>query len=55
MNPFFFILVFLAAVLLWFLLSFAFPWIGKIALKLWKDAEYNINKEDQERNDNNEG
>ncbi len=53
MNPFFVILVILAAVLLWFLLSFAFPWIGKIALMLWRDAKYNINKKDKERNDEN--
>lgn len=49
MNPVFFIMVFLAAAILWFLLSFAFPWVGKVVLKLWNDAMYNINKTDKER------
>ena len=48
MNPIFVLLVILAAVLLWFLLSFAFPWIGKLTWKLWKDAEYNMRKEEKE-------
>ena len=44
MNPIFILLVVMAAALLWFLLSFAFPWIGKLALKIGRDAKRNIEK-----------
>lgn len=36
--PVFMILVFLGAVLLWFLLAFAFRPLGKVVNKLWSDA-----------------
>ena len=55
MNPIFVLLVILAAVLLWFLLNFAFPWIGKLTWKLWKDAEYNMRKEEKEEKEYYEG
>lgn len=38
MNPAFIFIVILFAVLLWFLLSFAFKPIGKLFYRLWKDA-----------------
>lgn len=49
MNPFFWMLVLIIAVLLWFLLAFAFRPIGKIFFRLWKDAFDEINKEDEEK------
>lgn len=48
MNPVFFILVLLAAVLVWFLLSFVFFPLGKLAYRLYKDAMDEINREDKE-------
>ena len=47
MNPVFIFLVSLGAVLLWFLLSFAFRPIGKLFYRLWKDAVDEINKNDE--------
>lgn len=54
MNPFFWLLVIIALVLLWFLLSFAYEGIGKIASKLFKDAMDEINKDETKENENNE-
>lgn len=47
MNPVFIFLVLLGAILLWFLLSFAFRPIGKLFYWLWKDAVDEINKTDE--------
>lgn len=46
MNPVFVFLVILGAIILWFLLSFAFVPLGNILYKKWKNAIDNINKED---------
>ncbi len=43
----FYILVLLAAILLWFLLSFAFKPLGKLGYRLWKDAKDAITEEDK--------
>lgn len=45
--PIFYILIFLAAVLLWFLLAFMFKPIGKLGHKIWKDAQDAIEEEDK--------
>lgn len=51
MNPVFILLVILSAVLLWFLLSFAFKPIGKMFYRLWKDAVDSMKDEnDSEQN-----
>lgn len=47
MNPVFIILVILGAVVLWFLLSFAFRPIGRFIYRIWKDAVDEINKNDE--------
>ena len=47
MNPVFWILVFLAMVFIWFILSFLFPIIGSFVKRLWDDAMYNIRKDDE--------
>lgn len=47
MNPVFVFLVILIAVLLWFLLSFAFFPLGKILYRVWKDAIDEMNKKDE--------
>lgn len=48
--PVFVLIVFLAAGLLWLLLSFAFIPLGKLASRLWKDAKDAMEKEDKEKN-----
>ena len=48
MNPVFIILVILASILLWFLLSFAFIPFGKLIYRVVKDAIDVMNKEDNE-------
>lgn len=45
MNPIFIFLVVVAAVLLWFILSFVFAPLGRLVYRLWKDAMDEINKE----------
>lgn len=52
MNPVFIILVFLAAVALWFLLSPLFRPLGNLFFKIWESAMNEINKrEDEEKED----
>ena len=45
MNPVFYILCALAAILLWFVLSFMFPLIGSLFKALWDDAMFNMKKD----------
>ncbi len=49
--PVFVIIVFLAAGLLWLLLSFAFIPFGRFVSKLWRDAKDAMDKEDPDEND----
>lgn len=51
MNPVFVILVVLAAVALWFLLSFTFRPIGKLFARIWQDAMDEMNKDENEKED----
>ena len=44
--PVFYILVFIAAILLWFLLAFMFKPMGKLGHRVWQDAVDAINEED---------
>lgn len=46
MNPVFVFLVVCGTVLLWFLLSFTFPWIGRFAYRLYKDVVVAMKKGD---------
>lgn len=46
MNPVFIILIILGAILLWFLLSFAFIPFGKLVYRVIKDAFDIMNKDD---------
>lgn len=50
MNPVFWLLVVIAAILLWFCLSFMFKAVGGIFLKLFNDAK-NAIKEEKEKKD----
>ncbi len=49
MNPVFAILVVLAVILLWFLLSPAFIPLGKIIYRVWRDAVDEIKKDEKEK------
>lgn len=52
MNPVFVFLVILVAVLLWFLLSFAFIPLGKLIYRIWKDTiDIMNNKEEKKEKD----
>ena len=46
--PVFYILVFITAILLWFLLAFMFKPMGKLGHRIWKDAVDAINEEENE-------
>ena len=46
--PVFYILVFIAAILLWFLLAFMFKPMGKLGHRIWQDAVDAINEEENE-------
>lgn len=48
--PVFYILVFIGAILLWFLLSSMFKPLGKIGHRIWQDAVDAINDEDENEN-----
>ena len=46
MNPALIILIVIASILLWFLLSFAFNPLGKLIYRIGKDAVDEMNKEE---------
>ena len=48
MNPVFIILVILAVIVLWFLLSFVFFQLGKLIYRIGKDAIDEMNREENE-------
>ena len=48
MNPVLWILVLLAAVLLWFIISFIFVPLGRIVLKKWDNVMGILNEEEKE-------
>ena len=48
MNPVFWLLVILGAVLLWFFASFIFYPLGMYFWRLWSDTLDNINRDDKE-------
>lgn len=54
MNPVFVILIILAAIVLWFLLSFAFFPSGRLVYRLWKDAIDEMNKEEKQEEEKEE-
>jgi hypothetical protein len=51
MNPALIILVLIAAVVLWFLLSFVFYPLGKLVYRIYKDAVDEINRKDEDKRD----
>ena len=55
MNPALILLVLIALVALWFLLSFAFYPLGRILHRIWKDANEEINREDNTEKKENGG
>lgn len=50
MNPVFIFLVFLGAVILWFLMSFVFFPLGKLIYRIGKDAIDEMNRKDKKEN-----
>lgn len=48
--PVFYILVFIAACLLWLLLSSMYKPLGKLGHRLWKDAKDAMTEEDENEN-----
>lgn len=54
MNPVLFLIICLVAVVLWFLLSFAFRPIGRLVCQIWKDAVDEINKNDESEEEEDE-
>lgn len=59
MNPVFVLLVIIAAIILWFLLSIVFEPVGKIVSKIWDNTMDIMNKkenneESEEINESNE-
>jgi hypothetical protein len=48
--PVFYILVFIAACLLWLLLSSVYKPLGKLGHRIWKDAQDAMNDEDENEN-----
>ena len=54
MNPVFVLLVILVAILLWFLLAFAYKPFGKLLHRIGKDAMDEINDNEEKNNDEKE-
>ena len=48
--PVFYILVFITAILVWFLLAFMFKPMGKLGHRIWQDAVAAINEDDENEN-----
>lgn len=54
MNPVFIFLVLLGAILLWFLLAFAYKPLGKVIYRIGKDAMDEINKDETKETEKDE-
>lgn len=50
MNPVLWILILLAAVLLWFIISFIFVPLGRLVLKKWDNVMGILNDEEEKEN-----
>ena len=55
MNPVFYLLIIIAAIVIWLLLSFVFYPLGKMCYRIWKDAIDEINRKDENKETKNEG
>ena len=51
MNPVFYLIVIVAAVLLWFLLAFVFRPLGSMFLRMVKNAFTKMNEEEENEKD----
>lgn len=51
MNPALIFLVLIAAVVIWFLLSFVFYPLGQLIYRIYKDAVDEINRKDEDKKD----
>ena len=49
MNPVLVFLIILAAIIVWFLLSFVFYPLGRLLYRIYKDAMDEINKKEKEK------
>jgi len=47
MNPVFWLLIIIGAVLLWFLLAFIFYPLGKFVWRIWSDTSNELKREDK--------
>lgn len=47
MNPVFYLLVVIAVVILWFLLSFIFYPLGKFLYRIFSDTLHELNRDDE--------
>ena len=54
MNPVFWALVALTILLLWFLLSGLYKWIGKLFSRVWHDSIDQFTENEEENNNNDE-
>lgn len=54
MNPVFWLLVIIGAIILWFIISFIFIPFGSLILKKWDKTIGILNKETKENNSNDE-
>lgn len=55
MNPVLILLVLIATIALWFLLSFVFYPLGRLIYRIWKDACDEMNREDKEEREEKNG
>lgn len=51
MNPVFWVLIFLMAAAVWFLMAFIFYPLGRFLWRIGKDTMDELNREDKENND----
>ena len=54
MNPVFWLLIIIFAVILWFIISFVFIPLGSIALKKWNKTLEILNRETEDNNEKKE-
>lgn len=52
MNPIMLLIVPLIAVIIWFLLAFAYKPLGRFAFKIWEDAMDEIKEDNKEEKEN---
>lgn len=55
MNPIMYLIVIIAAIVVWFLLTIVFKPLGSFIFKIWDDTSKTLNEKEEKEEDNKNG